>query len=260
MASPESKTDICNMALGRVGHELTTVALIEADTDTDAKICNLHYEQTGDALLRSHWWRFAGARIRLASAWATSIVYTTDQYVSNNDVWYKCVVAHTSASASEPPHANWTTLVAADYTPKVEWDFMFDLPEDWLADRYTYGDNDAHRSPYSYKVEGDKYLTSENAVDYVYTKRITDVTKFDPLFIEVYVLSLALKFSMAIGQDKEMYTLIKEELWGTPRQRGLMSKVRTMDKQEQNTAGIYSYNTWLAAFKTSREPTHLGGP
>ena len=266
MASPTTKTDICNMALGRIGHELTTAVLIAADTDVDAVKCNLHYEQTRDALLRSHWWRFAGARVRLASAWATATVYTTDQYVSNDDVWYKCLLAHTSGALDDEPGTGaveatyWTTKTDAEMIPVVEWDLMFDLPSDWLADRYTYDDNDAHRSPYSYKAEGDKYLTRENAVDYVYTKKVETVTSFDPLFIEVFVLSLALKFAMAMGQDKEMYALIKEELYGTPRQKGLMSKVRAMDKQEQNTAGIYDYNTWLAAYKTSREPTHLGGP
>jgi len=37
-----------------------------------------------------------------------------------------------------------------------------------------------------------------------------------------------------------------------------MSRVRTMDRQEQNTKGIADYNTWLASFRTSRDPTHLG--
>jgi hypothetical protein len=244
------------MALGRIGHALTTVALIDADTDPDAKQCNLHYEQTRDALLRSHWWRIARASIRLVSAWATSTVYTTDQYVSNSSVWYKCATAHTSAAATEPPHANWTTLVAADYTPKIEWDYMWDLPADWLADRYTYDDNDAHRSIYSYAVDGSKYYTDESAVDYVYTKKVTAVTDFDPLFIEVLVLSLALKLVLPLAQDKELYTNLKEEMYG---RKGLMSKVRAMDRQEQNTMGIYDKNTWLASFRTSRDPTKLGG-
>ena len=260
MASPDSKTDICNMSLGRIGHNQTTEALITADpcVDPDAKQCNLHYEQTRDALLRSHWWRFAGARIRLAAAWATAKVYTTDQYVSNDSVWYKCAVAHVSAAATEPPHANWTTLVAADYTPDFEWDYVWDLPADFFADRYTYDDNDAHRSIYSYKVEGSKYYTRESAVDYVYTKEVTTVTMFDPLFIEVLVLSLALKLALPLTQDLKMYESIKDELFGSGRRKGLMSKVRTLDKQEQNTAGIVDYNTWLAAFRTSRDPTHLG--
>jgi len=255
MASPTTKTDICNMALERFGHSTVTAAQIAADTDPTAVKCNRHYEQTRDALLRSYWWRFAGARIRLASSWATATSYTTDQYVSNDSVWYKCLVAHVSAAATEPPHANWTTLAAVDYTPVVEWDFMWDLPADWLADRYTYYDNDAHRSPYSYKVEGSKYYTRQSAVDYVYTKKVETVTDFDPLFIEVLVLSLAVKLCLPLTQSYKMYGDLREELYG---RKGLMSRVRTMDRQEQNTKGIADYNTWLASFRTSRDPTHLG--
>ena len=258
MASPTTKTDLCNMALGRIGHKTVTVALITADTDPTAVKCNLHYEQTRDALLRSYWWRFAGARVRLASSWVTATAYTTDQYVSSSSVWYKCAVAHTSATATKPPHANWTTLVAADYTPVNEWDFMWSLPADFLASRYTYDDNDAHRSVYSFIIEGTKYYTRETSVDYVYTKKVETVASFDPLFIEVLVLSLAVKLCMPITQDKEMYVLLKDELYGTARKPGLMSKVRAMDRQEQNTKGLFDYNTWLAAFRTSRDPTKLG--
>lgn len=244
------------MALERIGSDTVTVAQITADTAPFAVRCNRYYEQTRDALLRSYWWRFAGARIRLASAWATAKVYTTDQYVSNDSVWYKCAVAHTSASATEPPHANWTTLSASDYTPDVEWDYMWDLPADFLANRYTYDDNDAHRSLYSYIVEGSKYYTRESAVDYVYTKKVETVASFDPLFIEVLVLSLAIKLTMPNSQDSEMYKDLRTEMYG---RGGLMSRVRAMDRQEQNTKGLYDYNTWLAAFRTSRDPTKLGG-
>jgi len=258
MAAPTIKTDICNMALDRIGHKNVTLAQITANTDPDAVKCNRYYEQTRDALLRSYWWRFAGARIRLASTWATAKVYTTDQYVSNDSVWYKCAVAHTSAAATEPPHANWTTLVAADYTPDFEWSFMWDLPADFLANRYTYDENDAHRSIYSYKVEGSKYYTSESAVDYVYTKKVETVTSFDPLFVEVLVLSMAVKLVLPLSQSFELYANLKEELYGARGRPGLMSKVRAMDRQEQNTAGVFDYNTWNAAYRTSRDPTKLG--
>jgi hypothetical protein len=126
MALPDSKTDICNMALGRVGQGLTTEVLITADEDVNAVKCNLHYEQTGDALLRSYWWRFAGARIRLASAWVTATVYTTDQYVSNNSVWYKCLLAHTSGALDDEPGTGvveatyWTTKTDAEMIPANE--------------------------------------------------------------------------------------------------------------------------------------------
>lgn len=259
--------DICNMALSRFGEKSVTAAQITANEDPNAVQCNRHYEQTRDALLRSFWWRFAGARIRLASAWADDTVYTTDQYVSYSSVWYKCASAHTSVTGGGDngggePDTNttqWTAKTDADMVPDVEWDLVFDLPADFLANRYTYDDNDAHRSLYSYKVEGNKYYTRESAVDYVYTKQVTTVTEFDPLFIEVLVLSLAVKMVLPISQDDDLYRDLKEELYGSRGRSGLMSKVRVMDRQEQNTKGLYDYNTWLAAFRTSRDPTKYGG-
>ena len=59
-----SETSICNMALGRLGSKR-----INDFDDTDESSlpivqCRLHYEQTRDALIRSHWWRFARGRVQ----------------------------------------------------------------------------------------------------------------------------------------------------------------------------------------------------
>jgi len=352
MALPDSKTDICNMALGRVGHELTTSTLITTpDGDVDAIKCNLHYEQTRDALLRSHWWRFASARIDLAVVangdfgdwtsddpddWTATEAGTDDVSEVGAGQGHggsgakKCNIYSAADGTGVQIAQTITTVIGLDYkfsininkitagqlavvnlpapvdgdtdwdstgvktviftadatsfslvikgyttdptditfddisvvvVPKFEWSYGYTLPSDFLAMKSIWGENESKGNTiYSYAIEGNIIYSNENSMKIRYTKQVTTVTSFDPLFIEVFVLSLALKFSMAMGQDKEMYALIKEELWGSPRQRGLMSKVRAMDKQEQNTAGIYDYNTWLAAFKTSREPTHLGGP
>ena len=257
MASPSNKTDICNMMLGRIGSKRVTTAQITADTEVLAQHCNLHYEQTRDALVRSHRWRFAGARIKLASTWATAKVYTTDQYVENDDIWYKCATAHTSSALNEPPSSSWTTLSASTYTPDFEWDYMFDLPADFLAMRPTYDDNDTiyNNTLYSYVVEGSKYYTNEATVEMRYTKQVTDVTKFDPLFIEVLVLSGALKLVLPISQDEILYRDLKEELYG---RKGLMSRVRAMDRQEQNTRGQDDFELWTSYFADNRDPTKLG--
>ena len=47
---------ICNIALGRIGASAIT-ALGEGSAESDQ--CDLYYEPTRDALLRSHAWRFA---------------------------------------------------------------------------------------------------------------------------------------------------------------------------------------------------------
>ncbi len=58
-----SETNICNQALGRIGG--LQIKNVETDTSLQAIQCRLHYEPTRNALLRSHWWRFASARATL---------------------------------------------------------------------------------------------------------------------------------------------------------------------------------------------------
>ncbi len=59
-----SETELCNMALGRIGSKrLNDLA---EDESVVAIHCNLHYEQTRDALLQSHRWRFALGRSTLS--------------------------------------------------------------------------------------------------------------------------------------------------------------------------------------------------
>jgi len=52
------------MALARIGaNRLTSY---DDDTSVEAIHCRLHYEQTRDSLLQSHWWRFAVKRAELS--------------------------------------------------------------------------------------------------------------------------------------------------------------------------------------------------
>lgn len=67
MALPTTKTDICNLSLSRIGAKAVTSTQISDDTDPRAQHCNRHYEQTRDALIRSHWWRFASDRVALVA-------------------------------------------------------------------------------------------------------------------------------------------------------------------------------------------------
>jgi len=216
MALVQAEVDICNMALARIGSKRVTLAQVTADTDTRAQLCNLLYEQARDALLRSHWWRFAGAR---------------------------------------------ATLVAAT-APAFQWTYAWTLPSDFLRMKYWWDDNDTRKevSLYSYELEGNEMFTDETPVKIKYIKQVTAVADFDALFIEVLVLILAKKFATAIAQDPNLEAGIRDELFGTPGKPGLMSKVRALDKQEQNTVGRGEADTWNDALYGFglRDPTKLG--
>jgi len=246
MALPTTKTDICNLALSRIGAKAVTTAQITADTDVSAKHCNRNYEQTRDALLRSFKWRFASTRLMLVSGWVTATVYTTDQYVSNNSVWYKCLLAHTSGALDDEPGEGaveatyWTTLTAVDYTPETgEYDYIWALPSDFLAMKSRYEGRFSDENIESYALEGTNLLTNEDEEEIRYIKQVTDATAFDPLFVEVLALSLALKLVMPLSQDRALYKEIKEELY-----KEVMPRVRTLDGQEANTIGTEDLGTW----------------
>jgi hypothetical protein len=238
MASPSTKTDICNLGLRRIGAEGVTVAEITAGTATQAIHCNLQYEQTRDELQQLYWWRFNEARIILSSKWAASKVYTTDQYVLNDSVWYKCATAHTSASATEPPHANWTTLVTAtQITPAFEYTYSFDLPSDFLERRYLWEDNTSHRTHYSYDMDASKLYTDDVTNYLVYSKQVTTVASFPPLYIKALYLNLAKNFSTAIAHDGKLQDGLNKEL------TSVMSRVNAHSKQMQKTKGRRDYYT-----------------
>lgn len=292
MASPNTKTDICNMALGRIGHKLTTVALIGVGTSPDALKCNLFYEQTRDALLRSYWWRFAAARVEIEAsatpAFEWSYAYTLpNDFLAMRSIWDNSATAGQNTIYSYALEGNLllsnevaTLLSITDgATTGVGITILTSVGGGFTAamvDKYIYLKSGTNLTVGWYKITGHtdtNTITLASAPDdgvggvsgavgevggvmkIRYTKQVTEVADFDPLFIEVFVLSLAIKFAMPFSQDDAMYKDLREELYG---RGGLMSKVRAMDKQEQNTRGIYDHNTWLAAFRTSGDSTKLG--
>jgi hypothetical protein len=208
-----SDTSICNMALGRLGANRIVDFSDNSDENVWAIQCRLHYTQTRDALIRSHWWRFARGRATLSQ----NAAYTADS----------------------------TTF---------EWTYAYDLPADFLAMRNIWEDAGYGEvgQQYPYTIEGNQILSEETTMKIRYVKRVTDPTKFDPLFTEVLILQLALKMvSPLTGAGPDGSRLRQElniELYGTPRQPGLMDKVRAMDKQETNTATRYESSTWNDAF------------
>ena len=204
-----SETSICNMALARIGaNRITSLT----DGSPQSIICTLHYEQTRDALLRSHCWRFARAR------------QTLSQNVSD---------------------------------PEFEWTYQYDLPNDFLAMISVYTDSDQpdKSTVDSYALEGKMLMTEDSTCEIRYIKQVKDPTQFDPLFVEVLVLQLAMKFVVALAQDSNARQDIGQELLI------LMRKVRAMDRQETNTIGRSDRPTWIDSRLTNdgRIPTKLGG-
>jgi len=187
-----SETKICNLSLSDIGS--TRINDYEADVSEQAIMCRLHFPPTRDALLRSHWWRFASDRATLARD-------ATD--------------------------------------PDFEWDYQYILPNDFLRMKSIYENRFSDENIDSYALEGKRLLTNETEMSIRYIRKVTDVTEFDPLFVQVLVLQLDLKLITGLAKtDPELKESIKNDL------RLLMPSVRALDRQETNTIGESDLNTW----------------
>lgn len=207
MSDAIDDTKICNMALGRIGAKRINDLNDVSDTKLEAIQCRLHYTQTRDALIRSHWWRFASDRATLS-----------------RDV----------------------------ETPDFEWSYQFSLPNDFLRMKKPY---EGFRGPLqrTYDLEGTKLLTNETTMEIKYIKKVTDEAQFDPLFIEVLVLTLALKFIPALAGGA---VTLRQDVQGEL--TIVMRKVRALDRQETNTIGRADLRTWNDARLVGRDASRLG--
>ena len=85
-------TEICNMALGRIGSnrlEYTGTAETDLDSNTtlEAIQCNLNYHPTRKSLLRSFEWSFASDRATLPLDTETPLFEWDYQFKLPNDFW-----------------------------------------------------------------------------------------------------------------------------------------------------------------------------
>lgn len=324
-------TSICNMSLGRIGAKRIDDITDDTDTKSEAIQCRLHYAQTRDALLRSHWWRFASARADLAVVtngdfahwtsddpddWTATEAGTDDvsqvgageghggtgtkkcniysaadgtgvqiaqtiatvvgldykfsininkitagelavenlpEPTSGDTDWDSIGIKTVTFTADDTSFSlviKGHTAVATNITfdsisvvviPAFEWTYGYMLPSDFLAMKSIYEDNSTptRTSTHSYALEGKLLLTDDSAVQIRYVKQVTDPTVFDPLFIEVLILMLALKFIPALaGGAVALRQDVQNEL------TIVMRKVRALDRQETNTIGRADLGTW----------------
>lgn len=157
-----SVVSICNLALSSLGKN-TINALTEASAE--ARACNQFYEQTRDTLLQVYPWRFAGKTQALAE------------------------IANTEAG---------------------KWRFAYRRPNDCLKIRsirpaYSAASPCAQTQQQEisnpYDVEGETLFCNLSPAFLRYTFRLTDPTKFSPLFVEALSHHLATRLAMPMTRD-----------------------------------------------------------
>lgn len=171
----ESNTVVCNMALNRIGGQRINLFEDTTDTKNEAIACRLHFEQTRDALQRSHFWVFNKTRATLSRDTATPAFEYAYQYLLPSD-FLRYRYKYDSGGLS-----NQISV----------WSFSLER-----------------------KTDGTRILlTDETSVSLIYSARVTDTTKWDNLFTELLVLKLAQKLVTPLaGGNKDIMAEIKDDI------------------------------------------------
>jgi hypothetical protein len=187
MALTQLEVDLANQSLAKLGAKQMTFA---SQTTFQGQQANLHFVQVRDSLTRSFNWQFARIPLMLSSAWKTGTVYTTDQYVWEESVQYKCAIAHTADDfTTDLGNGDW---VAVSATATDVYGYSYALPADSLRldaviDRTSISD-----SKQDWQLESNNILTDETEIDIVYINKTEDTTLWDTLFTEMFINQLAL--------------------------------------------------------------------
>lgn len=140
-----SVVDICNLALSRIGDEATVTSIDPAEGSSQAEHCARFYPIARDTLLELHDWKFATKRVLLALS-------------SNSDLF--------------------------------EWAYAYALPSNLIRALKVLpetGSAQDDTEDFDQMVDADDaqvVLTNCEEASLIYTTRVTDTTKFTPLFVD----------------------------------------------------------------------------
>ena len=130
--------------------------------------------------------------------------------------------------------ASWRAQLAALTAPVPAFTYgaYFQLPNDFI--RLYPMDPD-----FEYNIEGSYIAASETRLDIRYIRRITNVTLFDPLFVEAFAARLAWKATFKLTQT----SATRQELWEIFLQH--MKEAKSADAQQKRES--WGSNTWIDA-------------
>lgn len=181
-----TETEICNMALSRIG--ANRINDYATSATPEGKACRLHFWQSVNELLESFDWPFARARQSLS------------------------------------PSVD---------TPDFEWGYQYALPADFLSLRKNFTADDSEYVDCRWEIEGGFLMTDDSEVELKYTRKVTSINEFTPMFVGILKLHLTYNLIPAIcGANAPVLTeTIEKELTKK------INKARTKHLQESNTSG-----------------------
>lgn len=203
-----SETEICNLALDRLAVDVIS-SLSEGTVAADR--CARHYAPSRDAILRAHPWNFAIRRVELA----------LDATTPNHEYDHRHVLP-----------------VDCLKVIRTDWD------AEGLSGTAIYGFpgiNGYASGAMSYRVEGRYLLSNETSVSIEYIARVTDVTQFDDLFVDILAQRLAAEMCYAFTQSTSM----TEQAWKIYTSK--LDEARSVDAQEGTPREVVDVSPWLRA-------------
>lgn len=145
------------------------------------------------------------------------------------------------------------TLSQDTESPDFEYDNQFILPVDFMYLKSIFADNFTveGKTRNRHAIEGERLLTSNSTAEIRYVAKITDVAKFDPLFVQVLVKQLALKLTSLAGATPKIRESLKDDL------KRLMPSVRALARQEAELTRKLDWND-VRRIRTNRSGAQRG--
>lgn len=167
-----SVVSICNLALSNVGkdniNDLT-------EKSAEARACNQFYAQTRDTLLQSYPWKAARKTLSLGEITNDKPGVWKHAYMQPSD----CL----QVRGIRPLYADDTSAGALDFTQM---------------------DDGGREALHPYELEGETLYCNLSPCLLRYTARLTDPTRFSPLFIEALSWHLAVRLAMPLTRDPKI--------------------------------------------------------
>jgi len=188
MATATSDVDICNLAMDLL-NDANPIINISAPTTSHEEVCARWYDVTRRKLLRKNMWNFARGRYQASRDSIDPIFGYADAYNLPN---------------------NWLRLIAFD-------------GENNLSTTRALGEID-------FEIEGNQILLNNSgaaSINLQYIKDITDVSKFDAIFVELFATQLAINMAFKLTIKNTVVTRLKILL------EGLNIEAAAIDGQER---------------------------
>lgn len=118
------------------------------------------------------------------------------------------------------------TLVQGSTAPTIKYSAAFTLPSDYLRmvevlPRLT-----------DYEVMGADLQTNENAIDIIYIQRVTDVSRYSPMFVEALEHKIASLIAPVLKSDHKIADRMQALF------RDIITRAKIVDGQEEATVAI----------------------